>query len=61
MTSSRMGRRYIDEAKGRVELVRLALENAISVASVLLLTEATLTEIPDPKGEPARHTGFPEE
>lgn len=29
------------------KVVRLALENAVSVASVLLLTEATLTEIPE--------------
>jgi chaperonin GroEL len=28
--------------------VRTALENAVSVASVLLLTEATLTEVPEP-------------
>jgi chaperonin GroEL len=28
-----------------------ALENAVSVASVLLLTEATMTEIPDEKTE----------
>ncbi|HKS96079.1 MAG TPA: molecular chaperone, partial [Terriglobia bacterium] len=28
-------------------------ENAVSVASVLLLTEATLTEVPEPKHEPA--------
>jgi chaperonin GroEL len=28
------------------KVVRIALENAVSVASVLLLTEATLTEIP---------------
>ena len=34
------------------KVVRAALENAVSVASVLLLTEATLTEIPDPKAEP---------
>jgi len=27
--------------------VRVALENAVSVASVLLLTEATMTEVPD--------------
>jgi chaperonin GroEL len=33
------------------KVVRIALENAVSVASVLLLTEATLTEIPEPKGE----------
>lgn len=31
------------------KVVRLALENAVSVASVLLLTEATLTEVPEPK------------
>jgi chaperonin GroEL (HSP60 family) len=28
------------------KVVRVALENAVSVAGVLLLTEATLTEIP---------------
>ncbi|MFN0122867.1 MAG: chaperonin GroEL [Blastocatellia bacterium] len=30
-------------------VVRIALENAVSVASLLLLTEATLTEVPDEK------------
>jgi chaperonin GroEL len=35
----------IDPAK----VVRVALENAVSVASVLLLTEATMTELPEPK------------
>jgi chaperonin GroEL len=34
------------------KVVRIALENAVSVASVLLLTEATLTEVPEPKREP---------
>jgi chaperonin GroEL len=34
-------------------VVRIALENAVSVASVLLLTEATMTEIPETKKEPA--------
>ena len=34
------------------KVVRVALENAVSVAGVLLLTEATLTEVPEPKGEP---------
>jgi chaperonin GroEL len=34
-----------------VKVVRVALENAVSVASVLLLTEATMTEIPEPKKE----------
>jgi chaperonin GroEL len=33
------------------KVVRLALENAVSVASVLLLAEATLTEIEEPKRE----------
>jgi chaperonin GroEL len=33
------------------KVVRIALENAVSVASVLLLTEATMTEIPEPKKE----------
>lgn len=37
----------IDPAK----VVRIALENAVSVASVLLLTEATMTEIPEAKKE----------
>jgi chaperonin GroEL len=35
------------------KVVRTALENAVSIASVLLLTEATMTELPEPtaKGE----------
>ena len=41
------------------KVVRLALENAVSVASVLLLTEATLTEIPEPKPETDRMMGEP--
>jgi chaperonin GroEL len=35
------------------KVVRLALENAVSVASVLLLTEATLTESREKEPEPA--------
>ena len=31
------------------KVVRTALENAVSVAGILLLTEATLTELPEPK------------
>ena len=31
------------------KVVRVGLENAVSVASVLLLTEATLTEVPEQK------------
>jgi chaperonin GroEL (HSP60 family) len=34
-----------------VTIVRIALENAVSVASILLLTEATMTEIPEDKKE----------
>lgn len=34
-----------------VKVVRIALENAVSVAGVLLLTEATMTEIPEPSKE----------
>ena len=33
------------------KVVRIALENAVSVASILLLTEATMTEIPEPYKE----------
>lgn len=36
------------------KVVRMALENAVSVASTLLLTEATLTEVPEPKVQAAR-------
>ena len=31
------------------KVVRVALENAVSVAGTLLLTEATLTEIKEPR------------
>jgi chaperonin GroEL len=40
------------------KVVRIALENAVSVASVLLLTEATLTEKPE---EHKRHAASPAE
>ena len=40
------------------KVVRLALENAVSVASVLLLSEATLTELPEPKPERATPEEF---
>lgn len=40
------------------KVMRIALENAVSVASVLLLTEATLTEVPDPKAEPRQSMGM---
>ena len=35
------------------KVVRVALENAVSVASILLLAEATMTELPEPKPPPA--------
>jgi chaperonin GroEL len=44
---------YVDLVKSGIidptKVVRMALENAVSVAGVLLLTEATLTEVPEPK------------
>jgi chaperonin GroEL len=46
---------YVDlEEAGIIDptkVVRVALENAVSVASVLLLTEATMTDLPEPKPE----------
>jgi chaperonin GroEL len=42
---------YVDLVKAGIvdptKVVRVALENAVSVASVLLLTEATMTELPE--------------
>jgi chaperonin GroEL len=44
-------KQYVDLVEAGIvdpaKVVRVALENAVSVASVLLLTEATLTERPD--------------
>ena len=34
------------------KVIRLALENAASVAGTLLLTEATMTEVPEPRRVP---------
>jgi chaperonin GroEL len=46
---------YVDLVEAGIvdptKVVRIALENAVSVASVLLLTEATLTEVPETKKE----------
>ncbi|MBI3972385.1 MAG: chaperonin GroEL [Chloroflexi bacterium] len=59
------GRLGLDAARGKyvdlveagiidpTKVVRVALENAVSVAGVLLLTEATLTKVPAPKPERA--------
>ncbi|MEJ2565414.1 MAG: chaperonin GroEL [Gammaproteobacteria bacterium] len=44
---------YVDLVEAGIvdptKVVRIALENAVSIASVLLLTEATMTEIPEPE------------
>jgi chaperonin GroEL len=44
---------YVDLVEAGIvdptKVVRVALENAVSVASVLLLTEATMTELPEPE------------
>jgi chaperonin GroEL len=40
--------------------MRIALENAVSVACTLLLTEATLTEIPEPPRAEAGSAAMPE-
>lgn len=48
-------KQYVDLVEAGIidptKVVRIALENAVSVASILLLTEATMTEIPDSKPE----------
>jgi len=48
---------YVDLVEAGIidptKVVRIALENAVSVASVLLLAEATLTEIPEEKKKAA--------
>lgn len=49
---------YVDLVEAGIidptKVVRIALENAVSVASVLLLTEATMTEIPEEPTPPGR-------
>jgi chaperonin GroEL len=46
---------YVDLLEAGVvdatKVIRLALENAVSVAGILLLTEATLTEVPEKKSD----------
>ena len=50
-------KQYVDLVESGIidptKVVRIALENAVSVASTLLLTEATMTEIPEPPRERA--------
>jgi chaperonin GroEL len=49
--------RYVDLIEAGIidptKVIRVALENAVSVASMLLLTEATLTKVPEPKADGA--------
>jgi chaperonin GroEL len=56
---------YVDLAEAGIidatKVVRIALQNAVSVASMLLLTAATLTEIPEHKNEPQPGAGLSEE
>jgi chaperonin GroEL len=54
---------YVDLVEAGIidptKVVRIGLENAVSVASVLLLAEATLTELPEEKKKAAAaHEGF---
>jgi chaperonin GroEL len=49
---------YVDLVEAGIidptKVVRVALENAVSVASLLLLTEATMTEVPEAKDKEPR-------
>ena len=53
---------YVDLVEAGIvdptKVLRVALENAVSVASVLLLTEATMTEIPEEKKERAEQPEY---
>ena len=53
-----MSGEYVDIAAAGIidpaKVVRVALENAVSVAGVLLLTEATMTDAPEPEERPER-------
>ncbi len=55
-------KQYVDLVEAGIidptKVVRIALENAVSVASVLLLTEATMTEIPETKKERVPESGL---
>ncbi len=57
--------KYVDLVEAGIidptKVVRLALQNAVSVAGILLLTEATLTEIPETTREGGKAAGYPEE
>jgi chaperonin GroEL len=53
---------YVDLVEAGIidptKVVRIALENAVSVSSLLLLTEATLTEVPEKKEAPMAPHGM---
>jgi chaperonin GroEL len=50
-------RQYVDLVESGIidptKVIRIALENAVSAASLLLLAEAVMTEVPEKKEEPA--------
>lgn len=50
-------RQYVDLVDSGIidptKVIRIALENAVSAASLLLLAEAVMTEVPEKKEEPA--------
>ena len=52
-------REYVDVVEAGIidptKVVRIALENAVSAASLLLLTEAVMTEVPEKKEEAPAH------
>jgi chaperonin GroEL len=56
---------YVDLVEAGIidptQVVRLALENAVSVAGTLLLSEATMTDCPEPKSASPRHGQFAED
>jgi chaperonin GroEL len=56
---------YVDLVEAGIidptKVVRLALENAVSVAGTLLLTEATLTDLPEPEMPHTRGAGLMDE
>ena len=56
--------RYVDMFEAGIidptKVVRVALENAVSVASILLLTEATMTELPEKQSQESNMPSLPE-
>ena len=54
---------YVDLVEAGIidptKVVRVGLENAVSVASVLLLTEATMTEMPEPRKDRMAEADMP--